>query len=405
MRRSAVWDILTTIFIFLGSLLIINSVWNGVNDLGISDFSTYYHTAKGVFSPRPEHPYVNIVPLYPFFYPPQTLLLFRVFNLAPFAPSKALWAITNGAIVAAFIFLLTKIFNKSYKFSHFEIAFLFLLTTLFFPLQNTIHGGQTNVFLLFLVTAALYLFQQKRDLPAGIILGIATILKISPFLLLIYFLLKRQWKVFVSGLATLGGLTLLTEIFVRRGINWYYFRYVLDDITKQHGSFRDQSLRNFLSNLHPLNKLLRALSTKLPPHWEFVDLKILTSLLSWGVVFILVATLAYLCRKKISDRKSLSTTLEYNLFLTIAVIGTGLVWYHQYAMLLLPLLTSFIILAKSKNYPPLLVVSLAYFLTAIPWESWGLWKRLDYPWAFGMLGGILLNFVVLLLLRLRWIKI
>jgi len=409
MKKLTGRDFLTILFILLGSLILVKSVWNGINDLGISDFSTYYYTAKGVFAPRPEHPYVNIVPFYPFFYPPQSLLLFRLFTLIPFAPAKALWAMANGLFAVGFVFLLTKIFGKSHKLSHLDNAVIFLLTTVFFPLQNTISGGQINVFLLFLTTAAFYFFQQKRDGLTGILLGIATVIKISPFLLLLYFLLKRQWKISVSGLATMGGLTLLTELFVKRGIHWYYLRHVVDDISKQSkGGFRDQSLRNFLTQFPPLNKQVSTILEKIPQRPNFLDHEMLINLVSWGIIFAVITFLAYICRKKITDRRATSIVLEYNLFLTIAVVGTGLTWFHQYAMLLLPLLTSFVILAKSKarehNYLAFLAVSFSYLVTAIPWENWELWGRFGGLWPFGMLGGIFLNFIILLALRLRWIK-
>ncbi len=409
MKKPTGRDFLTVLFILIGSLTLLKFVWRGVNDLGISDFSTYYYTAKGVFSPRPEHPYVNIVPRYPFFYPPQSLLLFRFFTVVPFAAAKALWAIANGFFAVGFVFLLRKILNKSYQLSYLDTAVIFLLTTIFFPLQNTISGGQINVFILFLTTLALYFFQQKRDGLTGILLGVATIIKISPFLLLIYFLLKRQWKVFVSGLATIGGLTLLTELFVRRGIHWYYLRHVVDDISKQsRGGFRDQSLRNFLTQLKPLNKQLSAILAKIPQRPNFLDHEMFINLISWGLIFAVVAFLAHICRKKITDRRTTSLVLEYNLFLTIAVVGTGLTWFHQYAMLLLPLLVSFVLLAKGKaeehNYLAFLAVSFSYLVAAIPWENWELWRRFGGLWPFGMLGGVLLNFIVLLALRLRWIK-
>ena len=400
--------LLATVFVLLGGLALGKFVWDGANALGISDFGTYYYVTKGVFSARPEHPYVNFVPLYPFFYPPQSLLLFRFLLILPFAYAKLAWSVANCLFVVGFLYLILKIFGKSRPLSFLNISTLFLLAVLSFPLRFTVTDGQANLFLLFLVTWGFYFFQKKHDGLAGVVLGVATVLKISPFMLLFFFLLKRCWKIFLSGLVTIFGLTILAEIFVKRGISWYYLRYVVDNIADQGGlksGFRDQSLRHLFLRLDILNRCSQILLEKLPASLSFVDVGLLASLASWSLVAAAVLLLAFVSRRKVTDRDGLDVILEYVLFYTVAVLGTGLVWYHQYAMLLLPFFVLLICLAKKgllKYSYVLFPFALgSYLLTAVNWEGLGLWERLPGLWNFGMLGGALLGFLLILLLRIR----
>ncbi len=68
------------------------------------------------------------------------------------------------------------------------------------PIMGDLMHGNVNLFILFLVMGALFAFRRGRDLPCGILLGLAIACKVTPALFVPYFLWKRQWKV-VAGCA------------------------------------------------------------------------------------------------------------------------------------------------------------------------------------------------------------
>jgi len=62
------------------------------------------------------------------------------------------------------------------------------------PILGDLAHGNVNLFILFLVMAALYAFRGRRDLLAGLILGLAIACKVTPALFVPYFLWKRAWR-------------------------------------------------------------------------------------------------------------------------------------------------------------------------------------------------------------------
>jgi len=61
--------------------------------------------------------------------------------------------------------------------------------------------GQVGLLLLFLIVAAWFLAWRGREWMAGAVLGLATLIKLLPGLLLVFFLLKRRWRVAGAALA------------------------------------------------------------------------------------------------------------------------------------------------------------------------------------------------------------
>jgi hypothetical protein len=74
------------------------------------------------------------------------------------------------------------------------------------PILGDLTHGNINLFILFLVVGALHLYQQRYDLCAGIVLGLAIACKVTPALFVPYFLWKRSWR-------TLAGCTLGLVLF------------------------------------------------------------------------------------------------------------------------------------------------------------------------------------------------
>jgi hypothetical protein len=68
------------------------------------------------------------------------------------------------------------------------------------PIMSDLQHGNINLFVLFLVAAALVTFVRGRDFLSGILLGLAVACKVTPALFLPYFLWKRAWLT-VAGAA------------------------------------------------------------------------------------------------------------------------------------------------------------------------------------------------------------
>ncbi len=68
------------------------------------------------------------------------------------------------------------------------------------PIMGDITHGNINSFVFFEIALAWYLFVNRRDGWAGVVVGLAVVTKVTPALLLVYFVYKRAWRV-VAGAA------------------------------------------------------------------------------------------------------------------------------------------------------------------------------------------------------------
>jgi hypothetical protein len=128
-------------------------------------------------------------------YLPNTLFLALV--VSPLSRLSALeakrcWLAFNLALLLLTMWLLRRITALSSR----RVAILLFLAVI--PLRSNFLLGQYHVVMLFLLTAALYLYLKGRPAGSGFVLALATALKIYPGLFVLFFLRKKQWR------ATLG---------------------------------------------------------------------------------------------------------------------------------------------------------------------------------------------------------
>lgn len=72
------------------------------------------------------------------------------------------------------------------------------------PIMGDLSHGNVNLFILFLVVAALYAYHQGKDVWAGLILALSIACKVTPALFIPYFLWKRSWKTLAGCAVGLG---------------------------------------------------------------------------------------------------------------------------------------------------------------------------------------------------------
>jgi hypothetical protein len=85
------------------------------------------------------------------------------------------------------------------------------------PILGDLSHGNVNIFIAFLVFAALELLRRRCDTVAGVVLGLAVACKVTPALFLPYLLWKRAWKA-VAG--CLLGLVLWLFVVPGLALGW-----------------------------------------------------------------------------------------------------------------------------------------------------------------------------------------
>lgn len=113
----------------------------------------------------------------------------------------------------------------------------FLLT--FIPVIYSVASGQINIFiLLFLWTW----FKNPKSWIGALCFSLACVIKVYPCLLLLLFILKKQWKLVFQILLFIGIFTLLPILFYGARETVFYFAHVLPNLQNQtNGYFTYQS--------------------------------------------------------------------------------------------------------------------------------------------------------------------
>lgn len=140
-----------------------------------------------------------------YLYPPTALLLFIPMQVLPFTAAVWLWLTISIGLVITTVYLLSRLLIKRWSAQDWAIIAGGVL--LFAPLYTTLRSGQVNILLTFLFVLQLFLFRKKYYIWTGCVLAIMTLIKLFPVVLILYYLLKKQFS--VVGYAIISGILLL----------------------------------------------------------------------------------------------------------------------------------------------------------------------------------------------------
>ncbi|MBJ7288366.1 glycosyltransferase family 87 protein [Williamsia sp.] len=178
-------------------LIIQRSIILGVNGDRTDDFTPVYNAALRFLRDQPVYAenYNTVDPHY--LYPPSGTLL-----MAPFAyidPERARWLFIAVSVVALIVsaWLLVKLFGYAVSSVAFPAVLFFFFSTE--TVAHTLIFTNFNSFVLLGELAFMLLALRRRDLWAGVPLGITFAVKPVLAVLLLLPLLNRQWKVFVGA--------------------------------------------------------------------------------------------------------------------------------------------------------------------------------------------------------------
>jgi hypothetical protein len=152
-------------------------------------------------------------------YQPQTpLTALPLVGLASFPAqtAKQIWLALNLCFLGITVWLLTRV-------TGFRLEHVTLLAFLGFgSLYSNFLYGQYYVFLLFLLTVSFYCLDRGKFAASGLISGVAFGLKLYGGPLLLYFLIKRNWKAAAGFVAAVAcGVVVAVALFGWRDLHFY----------------------------------------------------------------------------------------------------------------------------------------------------------------------------------------
>lgn len=282
-----------------------------------------------------------------FAYPPPVLFIFYPLSRLPIFWSQIIWTFVS---LSSLIFALKYIFKVvDWKPTKNEILIIFSLSILSFPVRWTFGLGQINFLFLFFIVLTYYFSIKNKNVFAGICLGISVILKMTPLLLLFYFLIKRRFKIIIAALITIVSLLIFSGlIFGFDLLKDYLFIVIprLFDPLSKHGYY---------------NQAFSSLSAGL-----IFDKNILT-IVNFLFAGILVVIDFFIFRKK----KKVDA-LDYSLAIITMLLVNGFSWQHHFALLLFPLLTLSKVspcICKVRPCRGILILFISYLLVSFNFKN------------------------------------
>jgi hypothetical protein len=181
-----------------------------------SDFATFYSAAETFADGRSPYDLPTLQEtghddfagwigryLYP---PPFAALVVRPLTLLPFEVARRVWVVVETvAYLLALVLLAGVVFERRDRMALLGTGLVGLLWS---PFRLDLRLGSVSGILLLLVVLFLLELRRQRDWRAGMALGAAVLLKVSPALLMLLLLLRGRWRVFLGATATVGGLAL-----------------------------------------------------------------------------------------------------------------------------------------------------------------------------------------------------
>jgi hypothetical protein len=149
-----------------------------------------------------------------FLYPPLVATLFQPVALLPYHLAKLLWMILSLLALATSLILAMRVAGVA---SDNTAAWaVWLVVLIYHPLLTFLERGQIDSITMLLITVGIvWLTQRRREGAAGLLLALATLLKLHTVLLIPFLLLRRRWRA-LAGYAA-GGLLLLLLSLVLNG--------------------------------------------------------------------------------------------------------------------------------------------------------------------------------------------
>jgi len=338
------------------------------------DFYAYYaggHNWRAGLDPYRNHPgRADALPdvrsprISGFIYPPTFLPGYALLARLPYATARVIWlAVTLLALVGALIAGALTFRRRSLEIL--GVGALLLMVSN--PLLYHIRQGQIDALVAGLTTVAFFLYGRARSWPAAVLLALAILMKVTPFVILVALVAYyRDWRFLLKTLTSCMVAVGVSLSAVSLHLYVEYVSKVLPEVSVGDSFFHNQSL-------------LRG--------WSYFGAY--TKIPSLGAYVCLVLLLFYIGeRKRVRSRVMDYRAAEaYLLSVVTMLLFSPLAWRMAFVWVIVPLA---VVLASPKRYGRLqysLLLAGAGFLSSPLWD----WSFLS---AMNTIGGMVVGGVL-----------
>lgn len=216
------------------------------------------------------------------------------------------------------------------------------------PVMGDLSHGNVNLFILFLVAGSMFAFHKKRDFLSGVVLALAIACKVTPALLVGYFLWKRAWTALggvIVGLVLF--LVVVPGLFLGMRENLELF-----------GSWFDQMVKPYVlegvvtpeHNNQSLPGLVTRMTTHSPSFSTYVDgvytpvtyhnvIDVSPAVARWvvkGCMGLFVLLVIWTCRTPTTQRQGWQLAAEFALVVLGMLLFSERTWKHHCVTFVVP---------------------------------------------------------------------
>lgn len=310
-------------------------------------------------------------PIYPYIYFPMLAISFMPLTLLEYPTVQMIWFIITEGFFWLSVGLLIAIIRHCYdiklKVTTIKGIILIALCTVSYPLVINFINGQVNTIILFLLCAFLYLLIHKSDHLAGVALGIVSMLKPQPLILIPYLVYKKRYRsaLVASGTFVFG--TISTALIIGWQNFIYYLKEVLPTFSMVKTSFppiplnlpANQSIHGFVARLFQTSVYSTAPFNS--PEW----VKPVSTLLV--VIILLVSGFRIWSWRNSSLSEARNLLREVSFLIIVSILLSPITWDHH---LILAVIAMVFIYFESVSHrvstPAFLAALLCWILLIIP---------------------------------------
>lgn len=358
------------------------------------DFEVYLEAAKRYAAGHNIYQYTYLVPdrwgreidSY-YFYPP---LLAQVLSLlTPFgdAAVKTFWIGLSFLCLPLTALVVSKLLSQSWwrRFSDTELFLLsYFFIACFEPVYWGISDGQVTSVILLCLALFVYLGTSGRQVAAGLVLGVAIAIKMSPAILLLPLIRFRRWRACFIGVLCALALVVLPPIIYGRAETLEHFWFSLTAV------INDESRRGFVFNYVFDRAVLAIFSAE---NSSFARLFVRGGLFSAAVLY----SMLWMRTDKLGEVQLHSAMIGF------MVLCSPIIWFHHFAWVLLPIVALSLSAREGENRIKDLTFTLGTYFALSQSNLMHYWAVREAP-ALVLFSGIFPGLVVLLLTVLLFVK-
>lgn len=225
----------------------------------------------------------RVIPAY--IYPSFIAVTLIPLSQFPFPEARFLWNIFSLICFLLCIFFTFYIFKLRPKFD-ITTLLIFSIFLVSMPTLESFTLGQVNYPVLLLILISFVLHKHKVSYIGGAALAIASLIKISPAFLLLYFLWRRDFRLAAGFLITLTAITILMLVFAP-SVDIAFIRDVFPAISARTPELNNKALAVWWQFLFTTNNLADPI----------LHLPLLSSILSMLSALVIITTLFFVFKR------------------------------------------------------------------------------------------------------------